>query len=40
MPEPLNMVHALFDKGMKQGMGNEGTQALFKIVADSAKRND
>jgi 3-hydroxyisobutyrate dehydrogenase len=36
----LNMVHALFDKGMKQGMGNEGTQALFKIVAESSKKID
>jgi len=33
----LNLVHELFDKGMKQGRGNEGTQALFAIVGESSK---
>jgi len=33
----LNLVHELFDKGMKEGRGNEGTQALFAIVGETAK---
>ena len=35
----LNLVHELFDKGMKQGRGNEGTQALFAIVGESSKND-
>ena len=33
----LNLVHELFDKGMKEGRGNEGTQALFAIAGESSK---
>jgi len=33
----LNLVHELFDKGMKEGRGNEGTQALFATVGETAK---
>jgi len=33
----LNRVHQLFDKGMKEGRGNEETQALFAIVGETAK---
>ena len=34
----LNLVHNLFDKGMKAGRGNDGTQALFAIVGESARK--
>jgi 3-hydroxyisobutyrate dehydrogenase len=34
----LNLVHDLFDRGMKKGRGNDGTQALFAIVGETAKK--
>ena len=33
----LNLVQNLFERGMKAGRGNEGTQALFAIVGETAK---
>jgi 3-hydroxyisobutyrate dehydrogenase len=33
----LNLVHGLFDTGVKEGRGSEGTQALFAIVGESSK---
>ena len=32
----LDLVFRLFDKGLQDGMGNEGTQALFKIVQQTS----
>ena len=36
--QALNLVQGLFDKGMKEGRGNEGTQALFAIVGEASKK--
>lgn len=34
----LDLVYELFDQGRRQGRGEEGTQALFAIVKDKARR--
>jgi 3-hydroxyisobutyrate dehydrogenase len=34
----LNLVHGLFDEAMREGRGDEGTQALFAVVERTSKR--
>jgi 3-hydroxyisobutyrate dehydrogenase len=34
----LALVHELFGKAMQEGRGNEGTQALFKVVKETSHR--